>query len=484
MTWSRFRLTGLLLLHFAFLTACATAVISPEMESEYGDEMSHQVQDQIGLYNDPDLAAYVSAVGQRLVGSLDATPYRFHFAIVDQFEPNAFATPGGYIYVSRGLLATLNDEMDLAGVLAHEIGHVVLRHHARQAGRSMGAGLLTLPGRAVGVFSEGLGNMINAPIEAAGEVFLASYSRSQESDADQYGLQLAAKSGYDPNGLPRALDSIERTVVELSGQHHKASFFDSHPTTPTRLADISQQITSIPLALRAPVATRAQLYKHLDGLWWGQQNPQGGVFENDSYRNADMDFTIAFAKGWKTINTPRFVGATQPDGGAYIALSSTQSELKFNQLGDALQEKMRKQTGLEPSERRTFQIGDWPAQLIRYDDNSGSETVSLYYLFVASPHSTFTVMAMGLERYRESLRETVLSLRQLSAHESASIKGQRLRLAQIRAGETLASFDKRVANQWPDELTAIFNGVDASEQSPSTRTLKIIRTERYRPQGR
>ena len=484
MTWSRLRLTGLLLLNLAFLSACATSVISPEMEAEYGDEMSHQVQDQIGLYNDPGLTAYINTVGQRLVGSIGTTPYTFRFAIVDQFEPNAFATPGGYIYVSRGLLATLNDEMDLAGVLAHEIGHVALRHHARQAGRSMGAGLLTLPGRAVGVFSEGLGNMINAPIEAAGEVFLASYSRSQESDADQFGLQLAAKAGYDPHGLPHALDSIERTVVQLSGEHHKASFFDSHPTTPTRLADISQQITSIPLALRAPVANRAQLYKHLNGLWWGQQNPQGGVFENSSYLNADMDFIIAFAEGWKTINTPRFVGATQADGGAYIALSSTPSELKFNQLGDALEAKMHKQTGLEPSERRAFQIDDWPAQLIRYDDHSGSETVSLYYLFVDSPHSTFTVMAMGLERYRESLRETVLSLRQLSEHESASIKGQRLRLAQIRTGETVSAFNKRVANQWPDELTTIFNGVDAGEKSPSTRTLKIMRTERYRPAGR
>jgi len=483
MTGSRFRLTGLLLLNLAYLSACATAVISPEMESEYGGEMSRQVEDQIGLYNDPELVRYVSDLGQRLVGSLGATPYTFHFAIVDQFEPNAFATPGGYIYVSRGLLATMNDEKDLAGVLAHEISHVTQRHHARQAGRSMSAGLLTLPGRAVGVFSEGLGNIINAPIEAAGEVFLASYSRSQETEADEYGLRLAAAAGYDPSGLSNALGSIERTVEQLTGEQHQASFFDSHPTTPTRLADISQQIAGIPLAIRPPLANRVQLYRQLDGLWWGQQNPQGGTFQKGIYLNADMNFTIAFAEGWKTINTPRFVGASQPDGGAYIALGSTRSELEFEQLGDALEAKMREQTGLEPSERRSLLIGDWPAQLIRYDDNSGSESVSLYHLFVSSPRSTFTLMAMGLERYRDELRDTVLSLRQLTEHENDSIKGQRLRLAQIRAGETLSSFNRRVANQWPPELTSILNGLDSGTENTDSRTLKILRTEHYRPQG-
>ena len=481
MTSPRFRLLGLLLLKLAFLSACATAVITPETESKYGDEMSQQVQNQIGLYNDPELTAYVNSVGQRLVKSVGATPYTFHFSIVDQFEPNAFATPGGYIYISRGLLATVNDEMDLAGVLAHEIGHVSLRHHARQAGRSMGAGLLTLPGRAVGVFSEGLGNLINAPIEAAGEVFLASYSRSQESEADEYGLQLAAAAGYDPHGLPNALGAIERTVEQLTGEQHKASFFDSHPTTPTRLADIGQQISGIPLAIRPPLVNRAQLYKELDGLWWGQQNPQGGVFHNTSYLNADMDFVIAFPEGWKTKNTPRFVGATQADGGAYIALGQSGSELKFEQLGDALEAKMRDQAGLEPAERRSLLIGDWPAELVRYDDHSGSETASLYYLFVASPHSTFTVMAMGLERYRGMLRETVLSLRQLSEQEKASIKGQRLRLAQMRAGESLSSFNRRVANQWNPELTAIINALDDDAKNPSARTVKIVRDERYRP---
>jgi predicted Zn-dependent protease len=473
-----------LLLSLAYLSGCATAVITPEMESEYGGEMSRQVEDQMGLYDGPGLDAYVNSVGQRLVASLGPTPYTFRFSVVDQFEPNAFATPGGYIYVSRGLLAAMNDEMELAGVLAHEISHVTQRHHARQAGRNLGAGLLTLPGRAVGVFSEGLGDIINAPIEAAGDVFLASYSRGQETEADEYGMRLAARAGYNPIGLGHALLAIERTVEHMTGEKHEASFFDSHPTTPTRLADIDSQITAIPLALRPSLANRAELYRHLDGLWWGEQNPQGGVFMDETYLNANLDFTIAFSPGWKTVNTPRFVGASEPEGGAFIALGSNTSSLEFEQLGDALVEKMRAKTKLEPAQRRSFLVGDWPAQLVRYDDNSGSETVSMYYLFVNSPRMSFTLMAMGLERYRDDLAGTVTSLRQLTEREIASIGGQRLRLAQVRPGETLSSFSRRVANQWPPELTAILNGLEPNSQPDSGQLLKIMRTEQYRAQKR
>jgi len=101
------------------LSACVTSVVTPEQEARAGNSISQQVADQIGLYMDPELERYLDTVGQRLVDSLEETPYQFQFALVDQAEPNAFATPGGFIYVSRGLMAQINSEAELAGVLAH-----------------------------------------------------------------------------------------------------------------------------------------------------------------------------------------------------------------------------------------------------------------------------------------------------------------------------------------------------------------------------
>jgi len=469
------------LLVLVSLAGCVTAVVSPATEGQMGAQMSQQVQQQIGHYYSPALAAYVDAVGKRLVAAGEPTPYSFHFAIVDQAEPNAFAAPGGYIYISRGLLAQVNDEAELAGILAHEISHVTRRHHTKQIGKEVGAGLLKLPGAAVGVLNKDLGNMINTPIDKAGRVVLAGYSRGQESEADAYGMRLSAAAGYDPAALADALAGIERTVEVLTGEKHQSSFFDTHPTTPTRVADIDQQAATLTWQLIPPLADREGLYQRLSGLWWGADNPQQGVFHGQQFLSSDLKISVTFPEHWKTVNTPMFVGASEPEGGAYVALGSGERVENPSELSKALARKMYEKAGIEPAERRAFQVGDWPAAVVRYDDTSNSETVSLYYVFITSPRETFTLMAMGLETYREALRETVQGIHQLSAEEAATIDGLRLRLAQRKAGEPLDSFNRRVGNRWPSDLTAAINGINESDPATTGRVLKIVRREGYVP---
>jgi predicted Zn-dependent protease len=442
--------------------------------------MAVRVAEQVGLYRDPALERYVAAVGQRLVDSLGETPYSFRFSIVDQYQPNAFATPGGFIYVSRGLLTLINDEAELAGVLAHEISHVTRRHHARQAGRSFGADLFTLPGRAVGVLSEDLGNMINAPVAAAGQVYLSSFSRSQESEADRDGMRLAAAAGYEPRALATALENLEHSLDYLTGQQHEASFFDSHPTTPARVADIHRHAASLTVSPGPPLAGRNRLLGYLDGLWAGPQNPQQGIFVGQVYLNAELQARLQFPPRWKTINTPLYVAASAPDRGAFLALGSAGAALPVDQLARRAAAQMRQETGLEPSVQRSLMLGSWPAELIRYDEGSGEDEVSLYYLFVAAPRDTFTLMAMGRVGHRDALRATALSLGPLSAAERDRITAQRVRLAQPAAGESLQNLGTRSGNAWSVEYTRIANGLDpGSGAVPSP--LKIGRVERYRP---
>ena len=471
----------LLCLSLLLASSCATTVITPELEEELGSEMSVQVQDQIGLYSDPALESYLQRVGARLVAALGPTPYTFRFAIVDQFEPNAFASPGGFIYVSRGLLAQMNDEAELAGVLAHEISHVTQRHHARQIGRSVGAGLFTLPGRAVGVVSQNLGNLINAPIEAAGQVYLASYSRGQETEADAYGMRLAANAGYNPLALADALNGIERTVEALTGEKHKASFFDSHPTTPTRVADISRESASISVVPSAPIADQRQLYQFLDGMWVGLYNPQQGVFVGQSYRNADLDFTITFPDKWETINTPRFVAAADPEGRAYLALGGSDEPGSISEIIEAMAQKMREEAGIEPAERRSLEVGGWPAEVLRYDDTSGDKTVSLHYMMVQAPRQKFTLMAMGYAEFRDVLGTSALSLRQLTTVERNSVGGLRLRVTDPQPGEGLTALGQRVDSKWPPALAAAINGLASSNAPIAGRPIKYSRPERYTP---
>jgi predicted Zn-dependent protease len=456
-------------------TGCATTIITPEVEEALGSQMSVEVEEQAGLYVDDELNAYVDAVGARLVAAMEPGPYTFRFDIVDQGEPNAFASPGGYIYVSRGLLAQMNSEAELAGVLAHEISHVTQRHHAKQIGRSMRAGLMTLPGKAVGVVSKDMGDKI----AQAGEIYLASYSRDQESEADAVGMRLSAAAGYDPSQLAGALIGIERSVELLSGEKHEPTFFDSHPTTPSRVADVDKLAAELPWNNRAPIADRRALYGHLDGLWWGPQNPQQGVFQGQTFLSSDLGLRLTFPDEWKTINTPMFVGAMEPEGGAFIALAGTERVEDPTELTDKVAASMLEQTGLSPAEQRVFKLGDWPASLLRYDDSSEGKTVSLYYVFVSTPSDSYNFTAMGLEEYREDLRDTAMSLRRPTTREIESIEGLRVRTASTRNGESLTQFSTRVANEWPVDLTAAINGLETNQQLPADSSYKIMRTEAY-----
>ena len=207
------------------LGGAAAAASSDEDQS--GAQAYREVEEQIGIYKGQFLANYVDAVGRRLAASLDDPPYRFRFKIVDRPEPNTFALPGGHIYVSRGILAQINSEAELAGLLAHEIGHVILEHQVQHASLDNMPGLLTLPGQDVGtIVGDDLGNLINAPLGAAGRVSLFAYSHSQESEADRAGIGLAAKAGYDPAAFGKVLDSLDQLLV-LTGGREASSFYKS-----------------------------------------------------------------------------------------------------------------------------------------------------------------------------------------------------------------------------------------------------------------
>lgn len=460
------------------LSACATSIITPELEQELGSQISAEVEEQMGLYQDPDLRGYVQAVGSRLVAALPETPYRFHFDIVDQGEPNAFASPGGYVFVSRGLLAQMNSEDELAGVLAHEISHVTQRHHAKQVGRSVRAELMTLPGKAVGVVNKSWGQSI----AEAGEIYLASYSRSQETEADKFGMRLAAGAGYDPIQLAAALEGIEHSVELISGESHQATFFDTHPTTPTRVTEVDRLGQTLSWQPVAPIADREALYRRLDGLWWGEQNPQQGVFQGQTFLSSELGIGVTFPDTWETVNTPVLVGAYEPEGNAYVAMGVGERVADPEELSTALAEKMLQETDLSPAEQRSFEIDGWPASLVRYDDGTeDTQRVSLYYLFVTTPKETFTMMAMGLETYRHALRDTASSLHALSATERASITGMRVHVVKARTGESLSQVSARSGNEWPVDLTAVINGTVALQPASESRNYKIMRTEAYRP---
>lgn len=459
----------------------STGGVTVADEEQAGSQLARQVENQVGYYNDTYLKNYVDSVGRRLVAELGPTPYSFRFQIIDQAEPNAFATPGGYIYLSRGLLALINSEDELAGILAHEISHVTERHHAKQAQRSTLPGLLTIPGNVVGsVVSPDVGKTINAPLERAGQVYLSSFGREQETEADTRGMQLAARAGYDPAALGAALDTLEQTVTRLTGQARRFSWVDSHPMTPGRIAKVDKVAAGLSWQAGAPFARdRAGVYKRLDGLLWGNENPASGFFRDQLFLQPDMGFAMAFPAGWDTLNTPRFVGARRPDNRALIILGSAGPPAPPAAYAEAFIAELEKQAGVTPDETDAFEIGDWPGHFVRMRDTSGGEPASIYYLWVLAGRNMFEIIAAGLESETEVMREAVFSLRQMTDDERDSVVSYRVRSVIASDGDTLSAIGRREANQWDEDLTAIVNGLDANAPLEPEQPIKILRAEPY-----
>ena len=475
-------ITSLLTLLSLLAAGCSsTGNVTVADEEQAGSQLARQVENQVGYYNDTYLKNYVDSIGRRLVAELGPTPYSFRFQIIDQAEPNAFATPGGYIYLSRGLLALINSEDELAGILAHEISHVTERHHAQQAQRSALPGLLTVPGNVVGsVVSADVGEAINAPLEHAGQVYLSSFGREQETEADTRGMQLAARAGYDPAALGDALDTLEQTVTQLPGQPRRFSWIDSHPMTADRVANVEKVAAGLSWQAGAPFARdRAGVYKRLDGLLWGNENPASGFFRDQLFLQPDMGFAMAFPPGWDTLNTPRYVGAKRPDNRALIILGSAGPPAPPGAYAEAFIAELEKQAGVTPDESDAFEIGEWPAHFVRMRDTSGSEPASIYYLWVLAGRNMFQIIAAGLETETEIMREAVFSLRQMTDDERDSVVSYRVRAVSAADGDTLSAISEREANQWDEELTAIVNGLDANTPLEPEQPVKILRAEPY-----
>src|SRR4051794_27901071 len=184
-------------------------------EIRRGQEAAAEVSKVYATYSDlPSLQSYVREVGQKLAKNSHRPQLDYHFTVVDSPEVNAFALPGGYVYITRGILAYLNSEAELAAVLAHEIGHVTARHSVRQYSAATAANVAaTLGGLAVGMFVPQLGGTLAQAIQSVlgltGSVLLSGYGRSHELEADRLGAQYLARSGYDPQAMIKVIGVLK-----------------------------------------------------------------------------------------------------------------------------------------------------------------------------------------------------------------------------------------------------------------------------------
>ncbi len=297
------------------------ALVSEADEIEQGRRYHAEIVRHYGVYDDPALQAYVKDIGQRLARASHRAHLNFEFTVLDSPEINAFALPGGYIYITRGILAYLDSEAELAGVLGHEIGHVTARHSVRQQSGQLATSLLgVLIAGATG--SSSLANVS----EAIGTGIVRGYGREHELEADRLGAEYLHAIGQDPEvmldviGVLKDQETYEVARAKQEGREPNVyhGVFSTHPRNDERLKTVVRAARKLS-AQNYRDDNRAAYYRRIDGLAWGPSARQG-VVDGRRFAHPELRFAIELPAGWQSVNSDAYLQARDPDSGAVVQI--------------------------------------------------------------------------------------------------------------------------------------------------------------------
>jgi predicted Zn-dependent protease len=470
----------------ALLTSCQVApgtgkssfnVLSSEDEAKMGAEAHPDILKQFGgAYDDPKLQAYVAGIGKRLVASTETPAAPFRFTVLNSTIVNAMALPGGYVYVTRGLLALADDEAELAGVVGHEIGHVTGRHTAQRYSQAMAANVATgVLGAVVGVMTgvSGAGDL--AQLGAA--AYIQGYSRDQESEADQLGIRYMNTGGWNPEYMATFLGKLRdeaRLDALLAGRSPDSvdeySMFASHPRTIDRVKDAAAAVQS---GGGKGAIGHEQYLAQIEGMLVGD-DPDEGVVRGRVFSHAGLGIRYEVPAGFRLINGAKAVNAAHKDG------SLIRFDMGPEAPGDMtnyLQTQWAKGTKLSSIE--ALEINGMPAAtgVTRLNTNKGSMDARL--LAVRNGKQTFRFLYLTppnvTAAHAQEFKTSGLSLRKMTDAEKSVVKPLRLKVVTVKAGDTV----ERLAEQLPYEdhkveRFRVLNGLTEGQALKPGQKLKTV----------
>jgi predicted Zn-dependent protease len=453
-------------------------------EVQLGKESDQAAIAEYGLYANPTLAAYVNQIGQEVLLKSHArrpeTPEEirntpFYFKVLDSPIVNAFALPGGYIYVTRGLLAHLDNEAQLAMVLGHEIGHVTARHASIAAGRQQRAQIgvmgATILGAVLGASPDLLQTGQQMLSQGAG-LFLLKNSREAESEADDLGVEYTALSGYKAEEAARFFESLKR-IQDQSGQQIP-TFMSTHPDPGQREQVIMQR--SQEWAAKTPMTkvNQAQLYAKIDGITIGD-NPRQGFVENNIFYHPDMKFQFPTA-GWQVSNGAAQVQMLDTKQQAMMSFS-----LAEGTSAATAARTFSTQQGLQVTNTGNVQINGFPCTVVEAQattQDQGTIAVRAYFIEYGGNvlHFLGYTSAANYPTYKAQFDQIVGGFQSLK--EADKLNRQPYKLA-IQKASRLAPFQNfvtmRLTNGLTPESLAIINQVALTAPISIGKSLKLVK---------
>ena len=465
-------------------TGCANQTLrmasgSVEAEREIGDKQAKAIHSVIGIDQEPKISAYVEAVGQRLAVQAHRKDIEYRFYIVDMAVPNAFALPGGRIYVSRGLLALVNSEDELAGAVGHEMGHVEARHAIKRSQATVAMAPVQIAAGLTGLAASIISHDLGSEISNAPQYVLAPYSRDQEREADRIGQDIAARAGYDPRGLSTLLATMSRQERMMGGVASD-SFLETHPATPERVSATAIYASTLVAAASDPIAKdRAQVLSQLDGLLLGD-NPMKGVFLGNLFLQPWLGLRIAFPPKWHTGRASGAVGARSLDKDAVIFLRAVAVD---QELATVVREQEKRAGVKLLDDAQQMQINGLSAIRKELATQGGKEAYWLSATWVQVGRTVWSILAVAplsrKEEYAPLIDASIEGFGRLGAAERAKITATRMRLTQALTGESIEFVKWRTHATGGANQLAIANGVDKDVRFKGGELLKIFLDETF-----
>lgn len=450
------------------------------LDKKLGAENAVLVEQEMGLYKHDSLQWLIHSVGQKLVSRLKSKPFDFHFYLADSEEPNAFALPGGYIYVTRGILPLMQTEDELAGVMAHEIIHVMQRHSVKQMQKGMLTGLLKVPGNALSaVTGTNIGNVLNAPIEIATGGFMAKYSRGHEKEADDFGIQLAASAGYKTDALADALERLSKEVEVLTGEAEKHNYFSDHPYTPSRISNIRGAANLYKPVKSSPVCSSQNKFVNtFDGLCFGP-NPEQGMFIDSLFIHPNLSFSFIAPSGWVQMNKPTLVATYSEAGDALVGLRMLSDPKTPRAFGEEVKEKLLKAEGVVIQQASDTIVNSLPAYALRFRSQEKNDTAFVDIVWVDFRDHVYQLVAIANPVQHTAARTSLYSFKHVTGAERRQVVIHEMKVVSSLKGETLQQVSNRSDNRLVPDLLFLFNNTNSKDKLPQGKAVKVVVAKPY-----
>jgi predicted Zn-dependent protease len=471
------------LLAATLTVACATNPVTGRRELNFmseaqeisiAQESEPQIKAEMGVYNDPALQEYVSEIGMRLAKVSERPTLPWRFTVVDVPAVNAFAVPGGGIYLTRGILPFLDSEAELAGVLGHEIGHVTARHSAQQYTRQITGqvGLLALS-----IFVPAARQFGELGGQALGVLFL-KYGRDDELQADELGAKYESTLGWDPAAVPGFLSTLGRLDEAAGDRRGVPNWLSTHPEPLARVKDIQPTVEQLRASTGADDVNREALLRHVDGIVFGD-SPEQGMARENVFLHPVLRFRLDFPREWEIANSPQQVVAKAPGADVFMLLQGVPmpqgrniQEIALNDMGKAgfraLDGDRTTINGLEAF------VGVYEGQM------QGLGAVAMRAAHIVHGRDVYILAGLvapnAFRQADAAFNTSIRSFRPLSTAEAEDIRPDRVDLYIVRAGDTWASIAERSGGAIkPATLAVMNNAAPGSQPQPGNRIKIVVR---------